>query len=72
MTKSEIVEQLVKILDAYERKTPLISNQGQALDGFSALSNFVNLAKKARNAKDMTGDEMIAHLTKKGFVVLQR
>ena len=37
------------ILDAYEDKKPLISNQGQGMDGYTALATFVGLAKKVRN-----------------------
>lgn len=48
LTKKEIIEKLVEILDAYENQDALISNQGQALDGYSALANFVELAKKAK------------------------
>lgn len=43
-----IVEDLIRILNAYENGKDLISNQGQALDGFSALAEFVGLATKAR------------------------
>ena len=48
MNEREICERLVWILDAMENKTVLISNQGQALDGYSALAEFVAVAKKAR------------------------
>jgi hypothetical protein len=51
----EIIHALVRVLNAYENKTPLVSNQGQALDGFSALANFVQIAKKAREL--LKGDD---------------
>lgn len=46
--EKEIIKQLIRVLDAYEGKTSLISNQGQALDGYSALANFVEIARKAK------------------------
>lgn len=45
---SELLIELVEVLDAYEGKKELVSNQGQALDGFSALAEFVCIARKAR------------------------
>ena len=36
----EIVENLLLIKKAADEKTPLISNQGQALDGISELANY--------------------------------
>lgn len=47
-TDREVVVWLVRILDAYEGGVELVSNQGQALDGYSALAEFVGLAKEAR------------------------
>jgi hypothetical protein len=44
----EIIQQLISILDCYEGKIPLISNQGQAMDGYSALANFLNLAREVK------------------------
>lgn len=44
----EVCVKLVRILDAYEGGTAIMSNQGQALDGYSALANFISIAKKAR------------------------
>ena len=43
-----ILTNLVKILDAYEGKSELFSCQGQGMDGYSALAEFVNLAKEAK------------------------
>lgn len=48
MTNKQIAEKLIRILDLYEEGTPLVSNQGQALDGYSALAEFVALAKIAK------------------------
>jgi hypothetical protein len=44
-----ILTQLSNILDAYEKGIPLVANQSQALDGFSALANFLDVARKAKN-----------------------
>ncbi len=54
MTKDEIVEKLVRIIDVYEGGDALFSNQGQAMDGYSALAEFVSLAKIARDNKEDT------------------
>lgn len=43
-----IIKKLVRVLDAYDGGEELISNQGQAMDGFSALANFVSVARKAK------------------------
>lgn len=48
MTPKDIVKELIEILDCYEGKKSLISNQGQALDGYAALENFLDLARKAK------------------------
>lgn len=48
-TEKKILKQLINILDAYENKDTLTGNQGQALDGYSALANFISIAEKARN-----------------------
>lgn len=48
MDEKEIIKQLIFILDCYEGQRPLLSNQGQALDGYSALAAFVSLAEKAK------------------------
>jgi len=57
----EISKSLASILDAYEGKSALISNQGQALDGFSALANFVSVAEKARRFIKANSDEQAMH-----------
>jgi len=46
----KIALDLVATLNAYEGGGSSIANQGQALDGFSALAGFVNTAKRARTA----------------------
>lgn len=43
-----VCRELVSVLDAYDGQKPLISCQGQAMDGYSALANFVDIAKRAR------------------------
>ena len=51
MTQSEkdnILHDIVKIINAYEEKNSLLSCQGQGMDGYSALANFLSIAKKAR------------------------
>ena len=48
MNEKEIVVKLINILDCYEGGTEIVSNQGQSLDGYSALANFVELARKAK------------------------
>ena len=45
----QLLVDIVNILDAYEGQTELISNQGQAMDGYSALANFVSVAKRAKS-----------------------
>ncbi len=48
MDEKQVTEQLIYILDCYEGGKPLLSNQGQALDGYSALAEFVALAERAK------------------------
>lgn len=47
-----IENKMIEILDAYEGKKELISNQGQALDGYSALASFLELTKQIRNERN--------------------
>lgn len=47
-TTMQICRDLVSVLDAYDGQKPLVSCQGQAMDGYSALANFVDIAKSAR------------------------
>lgn len=49
----EIMRQLVDILDALDGK-PTVANQGQAMDGYSALANFRAVAEKARTLIEET------------------
>ena len=42
-----IINSLVYIRKAETGGTPLVSNQGQALDGYSALANYQAIADKA-------------------------
>lgn len=50
--QDEIIRMLVRTINAYENKEVLISNQGQAMDGYSALANFVYIAQEARKLKN--------------------
>ena len=52
MNPNIIVMALAKTLDAYESKEPLFSCQGQAMDGYSALAQFIAIAKQARELRD--------------------
>jgi len=47
LEQTKIMNSLVDILIAYKNKKSLLSNQGQGLDGYSALANFVSVAEKA-------------------------
>lgn len=61
-----LVAELVSIDDAMASGTQYVSNQGQALDGFSALAHFRDVAKRARVAlakpepEGPTDEEIIA------------
>lgn len=46
---ADIINDLVAVLEAYEGGDCLLSNQGQALDGYAALANFVEIARRARD-----------------------
>lgn len=46
--RDEIIKRLVDVLGAYEGGNVLVSCQGQAMDGYSALANFVGIAEDAR------------------------
>jgi hypothetical protein len=48
----KIINRLRRVIDAYEDQRPLLSSQGQAMDGYSALANFVEIAKDARKLED--------------------
>ena len=45
----KIITSLVRILDAYKGHQSLVSCQGQGMDGYSALANFVNVAEEAKS-----------------------
>jgi len=45
----DLLTKLVLTLDAYEGGDSLVSNQGQAMDGYSALANFKSIAEEARD-----------------------
>lgn len=47
--KQKVIEDLIKILDAYEGKKSSVYNQGQVMDGYTALANFLEVAKYARD-----------------------
>jgi len=44
----KILEDLSFLLEAFESKKPYLANQGQALDGFSALANFLDISRRAQ------------------------
>ena len=44
-----LLAKFVNVLNAYEGGDALVSNQGQGMDGYSALANFNALAKEARD-----------------------
>jgi hypothetical protein len=46
MDDKEIVDELIKIKNAMAGG-PYVSTQGQGMDGYSALANFIGLAEKA-------------------------
>ena len=44
----DLIKRLADIADALDGRKPLVSAQGQAMDGFTALANFRALADEAR------------------------
>jgi len=50
MTKTMmyLIEDLIKVHEAYHNGDELVSNQGQALDGFSALANYDDIARQLK------------------------
>ncbi|MBK7544117.1 MAG: hypothetical protein IPI57_20765 [Candidatus Competibacteraceae bacterium] len=48
-TQHDYVKDIIAVLNAYERKDALFSCQGQSMDGYSALANFLDIARKLRN-----------------------
>jgi hypothetical protein len=44
----DLIKRLADIADALDGRKPLVSAQGQAMDGFTALANFRALAAEAR------------------------
>ncbi len=51
-TMMKILIDLVNVLAAYENKNDVFSNQGQALDGYSALANFLYIANRTKDILD--------------------
>ena len=49
VVSTALLAKLVLTLDAYEGRDALVSNQGQAMDGYSALANFKSIAEEARD-----------------------
>jgi hypothetical protein len=49
MDDKEIVDELIKIKNAMAG--PYVSTQGQGMDGYSALANFIGLAEKAEEER---------------------
>ena len=55
----EIVKNLINVLDLYKNGKQTISNQGQSLDGYSALSNFIALVEQLKeNEKYVTNESV--------------
>lgn len=50
--KEELLISVVDILKAHEGRNELISNQSQAMDGYSALANFISIAKEIEKYLD--------------------
>jgi len=47
--KEEYGKDILDVLNAYEGKTALFCCQGQGMDGYSALANFLDIARKLRD-----------------------
>lgn len=45
----EILNQYLLILEAQKTGSPLVSNQGQSMDGYSALANYNNVTEVLKN-----------------------
>jgi hypothetical protein len=43
-----LMDQLVTVYDAYHLQKETFANQGQALDGYSALANYDDLARQIK------------------------
>ena len=56
-----LLAQLVQVLNAYEGGDALVSNQGQGMDGYSALANFKAIAEQGR---DLLANAEVSHPTK--------
>ena len=56
LSGSALLARIVQVLDAYEGGCGLVSNQGQAMDGYSALANFKAIAEDARDLLANTED----------------
>jgi hypothetical protein len=44
----DIINNLIRVLDAQKEGTLLLTNQGQALDGYSALANYNSLVEELK------------------------
>jgi hypothetical protein len=51
-TDAQLINKFIRVLDAYRGGTALVSNQGQSLDGYSALAEFVAIAALAKEQRD--------------------
>jgi hypothetical protein len=62
----DLIKRLADIADALDGRNPLVSAQGQAMDGFTALANFRALAAEARvylaqpEPEEPTDEELLA------------
>lgn len=45
----DYIKDILDVLNAYEGKTALFCCQGQGMDGYSALANFLDIARKLRD-----------------------
>ena len=48
---TEFEKKCVDVLDAMDGQQPLVSCQGQGMDGYSALANFTELTRKLKAAQ---------------------
>ena len=51
------VKDIIAVLNAYENQDALFSCQGQGMDGYSALANFLDIAKKLRVMLQLNKDK---------------
>jgi hypothetical protein len=52
-----VIDNLTEVINAYEGKASVYGTQGQAMDEYSALANFVHIASEARDLKTTYAEE---------------